>query len=102
MADRGEILQMLRTERECVCRDCDRECGRCDLAQDRCWLLDMYDGAIDLLTPVAPKVNELVVSQYGYSTREEYMCGSCGCGLTTNEKWRTKFCPECGREVRWG
>lgn len=48
--DREQVLDMLRTERECVCRDCDRECGKCDLSKERCWLLDMYDAAIKLLT----------------------------------------------------
>lgn len=44
-----EMLRGLQTERECVSRDCDRNCSLCDLAVDREWLLDVYDTAIESL-----------------------------------------------------
>lgn len=50
--------------------------------------------------PVEPKTHEVVVGIFG-ATRSEYLCGDCGCGLIKNDKWRTKFCPECGRGVKW-
>ena len=49
MTDREEIIRGLQIERECVSRDCDRDCARCDLVQDREWLLSVYDGALNLL-----------------------------------------------------
>lgn len=50
--------------------------------------------------PVEPKTHEVVVGIYG-ATRNEYCCGYCGCGLINNNRWRTSFCPECGRAVKW-
>ena len=50
--------------------------------------------------PVEPKTHEIVVGISG-ATRSEYLCGDCGCGLVKNDKWQTKFCPECGRGVKW-
>ncbi len=44
-----EILRGLHIERECISRDCNRDCGRCDLAQERDWLLQVFNGAIELL-----------------------------------------------------
>lgn len=47
--DKNEILRGLRIERECVSRDCDRDCARCDIVQERDWLLLVYDNAIKML-----------------------------------------------------
>lgn len=47
--DREKVIKGLQIERECVSRDCDRDCGKCDLVQEREWLLSVYDGAIALL-----------------------------------------------------
>lgn len=46
---RQEILNGLRIERECVSRDCDRDCAHCDIVQERDWLIDVYNEAIQLL-----------------------------------------------------
>lgn len=44
-----EILNGLRIERECVSRDCNRDCANCDIVQERDWLLKVYDNAITLI-----------------------------------------------------
>ena len=44
-----EILTGLRIERECVSRNCDRDCANCDIVQERDWLLEVYDNAIKLI-----------------------------------------------------
>lgn len=46
---KDEILRGLRIERECVSRDCDRDCAHCDIVQERDWLLLVYDNAIKLI-----------------------------------------------------
>lgn len=56
MPDRGNVIRGLEIERECVSRDCDRECGKCDLAQDKEWLLKVYDDALELLREQEPRV----------------------------------------------
>ena len=52
------------------------------------------------LETVKPEKRELPFGLYG-AVRYEYTCGACRCGLMNNERWRTKFCPECGRKVKW-
>ena len=47
--DKNEIIRGLRIERECVSRDCNRDCANCDIVQERDWLIDIYNGAIQLL-----------------------------------------------------
>ena len=44
-----EVLTGLRIERECVSRDCNRDCANCDIVQERDWLLLVYDNAIRML-----------------------------------------------------
>lgn len=52
------------------------------------------------LESVKPEKRELPFGLYD-AVRYEYTCGACGCGLMNNERWRTKFCPECGKKVLW-
>lgn len=46
---KDEIIRGLRIERECVSRDCNRDCANCDIVQERDWLLQVYDGAIEVI-----------------------------------------------------
>ena len=48
--DKNEVIKYLKIERECISRDCDRNCGYCDLVQEQKTLLDAYDSAISLLS----------------------------------------------------
>lgn len=93
MIDRERVIKGLQIERECVSRDCDRNCGECDLVQDRDWLLSVYDDAIALLKeleavkPVPPE-DELGL----------YRCGKCHHHLI---RYVDKYCPRCGKVVKW-
>jgi hypothetical protein len=48
--DKNEVIHILEIERECISRDCDRNCGQCDLVQEQETLLDAYNSAISLLS----------------------------------------------------
>jgi hypothetical protein len=50
--DINEVIKGLKIERECVSRDCDRDCANCDIVQDADWLLDVYQSAIDILDQI--------------------------------------------------
>ena len=47
--DKNEVIKYLKIERECISRDCDRNCGECDLVQEQDALLEAYNSAIALL-----------------------------------------------------
>ena len=47
--DKNEVIRILKIERECISRDCDRNCGQCDLVQEQETLFKVYDEAIRLL-----------------------------------------------------
>ena len=59
MNDREKVINGLQIERECVSRDCDRNCSKCDLVQDRDWLLSVYDKAIELLKEQENEIKSL-------------------------------------------
>lgn len=94
MTDREKVINGLQIERECVSRDCDRDCGNCDLVQDRDWLLSVYDNALELLKeqePVKP-----VRFQPG-TGNPMLKCGGC----LEDLKSIYNYCPWCGRKLNW-
>lgn len=42
----GRAIELMEIERECVSRDCNRDCQNCDLSQERGELLDAYKEVI--------------------------------------------------------
>ena len=63
-----EIIKLLKIEKDCVYRAdyCDRQCNKCDLAQDTNKLLEMYDEVINKLEMLNVFEEEFstIVSEY--------------------------------------
>ena len=96
MLDREKIIKGLQIERECVSRDCDRNCGNCDLVQERDWLLSVYDDAIDLLKEQEPQ--QVVITTI--STGLKYFhCPRCNHDLYAYP--RQRYCSNCGQAIKW-
>lgn len=104
MPDIYKAIKALTIERECVSRDCDRNCGSCGLAQDKDWLLSAYDDALKLLKgqkPVKPYLD--------FDGKDVWTCGNCNKHLfhlsytqcDDDEKAFHKYCGYCGRAVKW-
>lgn len=92
---RDRVLQLLAIERDCVSwESCDRDCGACDLAQDKDEVLEMYDTAIAMLEeqePIRPKIVRDPI--YGVPV---WRCGNCDWIIVKHP-----YCPGCGRKVKW-
>lgn len=111
MLDREKIINVLKIERECVSRDCDRDCGKCDLVQDRDWLLSAYDNAIALLKAQEPKGKAYWIQRAGRG--HGWNCSNCGEKISYNEEQKTrqkrvlpvwlvnKYCRGCGHEMTY-
>lgn len=41
-----QLLKVLKTERECVSRDCNRDCANCELSLEREEIVNVYDALI--------------------------------------------------------
>ena len=95
MIDREKVIKGLQIERECVSRDCDRNCGKCDLVQDMDWLLSVYDGALELLKE--QKSEWLEDSDPGQEYGTTWVCRKCGHGIHKPYIWHPyDSCPFCG------
>lgn len=127
MIDREKIIKGLQIERECVSRDCDRDCGNCDLVQERDWLLSIYDGALAMLKEHEPKAPIHIHEEYpehdwrkdkdgnidefamDYGFHNGPACKRCGYSFCMHCKpngWNEKpcvidyyQCPKCGKHI---
>ena len=57
-------IRGLEIERECVSRECDRQCEKCDLVQNREWLIGVFDDAIAMLKSRVPMVPKHIHEEY--------------------------------------
>ena len=102
MPDLKKAIKGLQIERECVSRDCDRNCGICDLVQEKEWLLSVYDDAISLL-----KAQEAVEPIRDAINVRRFRCGVCGAyvgfidSYPGDTKEQDNYCRNCGRPVKW-
>ena len=102
MIDREKVIKGLKIERECVSRDCDRDCAKCDLVQDRDWLLSVYDGALGLLKE--QKSEWLEDSDPGQEYGTTWACWKCMHSIHKPYIWNPydsgyNYCPYCGAKM---
>jgi hypothetical protein len=102
MPDKEKVIKGLQIERECVSRDCDRNCGKCDLVQDRDWLLSVYDDAIDMLKE--QKSDWLEDSDPGQEYGTTWACWKCMHSIHKPYIWNPydsgyNYCPYCGAKM---
>ena len=93
MADREKVVKGLEY---CTGNHLCSGCGYYDPDNVRCQK-DLMRDALELLKeqePVTPKE----VSMY---PQNQYACGSCGHVSIGTKDYHAKFCPACGRKVKW-
>lgn len=101
MPDRERVIKGLLIERECVSRDCDRDCGKCDLVQDRDWLLSVYDDALELLKEqkqVKPNGTRKAMS-FAFNGMLTGYCPRCK--TIVNSVGNSGACGKCGQKLDW-
>lgn len=57
-----------------------------------------FEKAIEALEKLIPKKPTPLVNIYPPNQHE---CPVCGCGLRVNEKWKDKYCCNCGLFLDW-
>lgn len=89
------ILELLEIEKQCVTRECDRNCAACDLVQEQDELEEMYTLAYCIIQDCTPEQPMRVKD--GFSGAINDYCPSCKkmIGPTMN------FCPNCGKAIDW-
>lgn len=92
----NESKKYMLIEKECINRDCNRDCANCDIVQDVEDLNNAYDVAINALEKQIPK-KPIEIDTYG----EYYKCPICNKYAVDNFGCNYKFCRECGQKLDW-
>lgn len=92
------VIELLKIERECIRKSssCDRRCGNCELVQDTDELLEMYKTAIELLKE--RKAIKPLFKTNPVTGTEQYLCGNCQRRFLFE---LDRYCPHCGKLVKW-
>ena len=96
----NETKKYMLIEKECINRDCDRDCANCDIVQNVEDLNNAYNIAINALEKQIPKkVNLRHIRKYdGYDDGE---CPNCGMSVSRECDGNDVFCPDCGQKLDW-
>ena len=86
----NEAKKYMLIEKECINRDCNRDCANCDIVQDVEDLNNAYDVAINAL--------ERLIARK--PTKDKYVpeldfCPECGTEVTN-----CNYCPYCGKKIK--
>ena len=88
----SEAKKYMLIEKECINRDCNRDCANCDIVQDVEDLNNAYDVAIQALEkqiPKKPKTDDRYVM---------YICPWCNDFVKVSHN----YCQNCGQKLDWG
>ena len=89
------ILELLEIEKQCVTRECDRNCAACDLVQEQDELEEMYTLAYCIIQDCTPERPIFVEDGFNGSVHE--YCPSCKKVV----RQVMNFCPNCGKALDW-
>lgn len=88
----SEAKKYMLIEKECINRDCNRDCANCDIVQDVEDLNNAYDVAINALEkqiPKKPKTDDRYVM---------HICPWCNDFVKVSHN----YCQNCGQKLDWG
>ena len=88
----SEAKKYMLIEKECINRNCDRDCANCDIVQNVEDLNNAYDIAIKALEKQIAK--KPIYDNYH---RAGYRCPNCN---NTNP-WGYEHCRYCGQKLDW-
>ena len=101
----NEAKKYMLIEKECINRDCNRDCANCDIVQDVEDLNNAYDVAINALEKQIPKK-----PTFQYNLSDTVSVFECDCGKTIKVRHDAgvmanndapKFCDNCGKKFNW-
>ena len=87
----SEAKKYMLIEKECINRDCNRDCANCDIVQDVEDLNNAYDVAINALEKQIPKK----IAKYD-------VCPVCNNNQSTTWYYvGSSYCEICGQKLDW-
>ena len=95
----SEAKKYMLIEKECINRDCNRDCANCDIVQNVEDLNNAYDIAINVLGKQIPK-KPVEMKPTDKLLQEYFACPICG-GWVGMDEYLNKFCAGCGQAIDW-
>ena len=92
----SEAKKYMLIEKECINRDCNRDCANCDIVQDVEDLNNAYDVAIQALEKQIPKKP--------HKNFEKFSGVWCSCGKYLGKGYfvdKPSYCTDCGQKLDW-
>lgn len=99
----SEAKKYMLIEKECINRDCNRDCANCDIVQDVEDLNNAYDVAINALEKQIPKKPIIKLINFCHA----YHCPVCNgyiCSTAIRKEVILEeniFCGVCGQKFDW-
>ena len=104
----NEAKAFLKIEKQCINRNCDRNCAKCDIVQKVEDLNSAYDTAIKALEEVqqyraigTPEECRAAEKKQKAKKMESPWCPCCGKFLTTEYMNKRYHCIYCGQLLEW-
>ena len=112
----NEAKKYMLIEKECINRDCNRDCANCDIVQDVEDLNNAYDVAINALEKQIPKkvitppcntcekeLCDCECKHFAVTYRDDYRCPTCDSNGVYISEYELIFdyCPNCGQKLDW-
>ena len=93
-----EAKKYMLIEKECINRNCDRDCANCDIVQNVEDLNNAYDIAIKALEKQIPKKPKKIEAE-GFRYTDVYRCPLCGGNFSGTGI--ADYCYHCGQKLDW-
>lgn len=90
----SEATKLMFIEKECINRDCDRDCANCDIVQKVEDLNNAYDISINALEK---QIAKKVTGEKDKFNTPHWYCSVCGCELYSGQT----HCDDCGQKLDW-
>ena len=106
----NEAKAFLEIEKQCINRNCDRNCAKCDIVQKVEDLNSAYDTAIKALEEVqqyraigTPEECRAAMGKQEMSKIVDGITECCGYdfGVDGFSREIARYCPMCGRKLDW-
>lgn len=100
-----EAKKMIQVEKSCINGNCDRNCGKCDIAQNIDDLSSAYDITIQALEKQIPK--KTTIFKYPNRDHINYGCPVCRRKIISkiDNVWCcgefSDYCDRCGQRLDW-
>ena len=103
--DIQKAIEIIKTEAECVRRNdgknCDRDCGKCDLLRDASEILEAYMVVISAAEKQIPMNHHAARINKEPVEIIDVVCPSC-LGVTQSALFKfPTYCSNCGQALKW-